>query len=173
MELTVAKITSAQGLKGEVKLDVRTDQPEVRFRSGNILQTNSDQYPLLTVSRMRVYKGSTYCLFEEITDRTQAENARGVELVIESENEPEEEEGWYAHELRGLEVLDTDGYTLGEVVDLEIGVAQDLLVIKEIGGVITRVPFVEAIVKEVDLEDNCVVVDAPHGLFSFDDDVEE
>ncbi|MGO3085184.1 MAG: ribosome maturation factor RimM, partial [Ancrocorticia populi] len=67
-----------------------------------------------------------------------------------------------------------DGYTLGEVIGLEPMPAQDLLVVREPDGIITRVPFVKDIVTEVDLDDECVVVDAPAGLFSEEEmDIDE
>lgn len=169
MQLNVAIIGAAHGLKGEVRLDVRTDQPERRFMVGTAIETDPADFGPLTVKRTREYKGATYVLFEECTDRTQAENLRGVKLVVETdEDEYVEEDAFYEHELVGLEVLDTEGYTLGEITGLEHFPAQDILVVREVDGNIARVPFVRDIVIEVDLDDNCVVVDAPFGLFASD-----
>ncbi|MCF2705763.1 ribosome maturation factor RimM [Arcanobacterium haemolyticum] len=167
MQLTVAVIGAAHGLKGEVKLDVRTDIPERRLAIGTMLETDPPEAGPLTIKRTREYKGFTYVIFEECSDRTMAEHLRGVKLTVETdEDEAIEEDAWYEHELVGLEVLDTEGYTLGEVVGLETGTMQDLLVVREPDGIITRVPFVSQIVTEVDIDDNCVIVDAPEGLFS-------
>lgn len=170
MQLTVAIIGAAHGLKGEVKLDVRTDQPERRLAVGTQLETDPAESGPLTIARTREYKGGTYVLFEECTDRTQAEHLRGTLLTVETdEDEFIEDDAFYEHELVGLEVLDPDGYTLGEIIALEQFPAQDLLVVREPDGQIARVPFVKEIVVEVDLDDNCVVVDAPCGLFASDD----
>lgn len=170
MKLTVAVIGAPHGLKGEVRLNVRTDIPEERLRQGSTLDTDS---PLgsLTVERIRQYKGATYVLFAGHTDRTSAEKLRGIRLVIDTDaDEYDEDDAYYLHELRGLEALDTEGYTLGEIVGIENFPAQDILLVREIEGRITRVPFVSQIVTEVDLEDKCVVIDPPRGLFSYDDD---
>ncbi|MBE6484756.1 MAG: ribosome maturation factor RimM [Actinomycetaceae bacterium] len=170
MQLTVAVIGAAHGLKGEVRLDVRTDIPERRLAPGTMLETDPAEVGPLTVERTRQYKGATYALFAECHNRTAAEQIRGVKLTVETdEDEIEEDDAWYAHELVGLEVLDPEGYTLGEVIGLEPMPAQDLLVVREPDGLIARVPMVREIVTEVDLDDGCVVVDAPPGLFSDDE----
>lgn len=166
MQLIVAIIGSAHGLKGEVKLDVRTDSPAARLSEGTTLETDPSDAGPLTVRTIREYKGSTYVRFAEVKDRTTAESLRGVSLVIESdEAEGEEDDAWYPHELRGLEALDPEGYELGIVEDLQIMPAQDLLLVREEDGTIVRVPFVREIVTDIDIDDHCVVINAPSGLF--------
>ncbi|WP_124055063.1 ribosome maturation factor RimM [Arcanobacterium ihumii] len=172
MKLIVAIIGAAHGLKGEVKLDVRTDSPARRLYAGSALETEPADVGPLVVEKTREYKGMTFARFEEIKDRTIAESLRGVKLVIESDEDEAEEDAWYAHELTGLEVLDPEGYELGTVVGLEPMPAQDLLVVREPDGRITRVPFVREIVIDVDIADHCIVIDAPDGLFS-DEEIEE
>lgn len=170
MQLRVAVIGQPHGLKGEVRLDVRTDSPEQRLAVGSVLETDPAEAGPLEVRKTRIYKDTWYVAFEGVTDRTAAESLRGVELIIETDEEEERDaESWYAHELVGLEALDPDGYTLGTVTGLEPMPAQDLLVVEEPDGRITRVPFVKEIVVEVDIDDHCVVIEAPPGLFSDDD----
>lgn len=170
MQLRVAVIGQPHGLKGEVRLDVRTDSPEQRLAVGAALETDPADEGPLTIKKSRIYKDSWFVAFEGITDRTAAEGLRGVSLVIETDEEEERDgDAWYRHELIGLEALDPDGYTLGTVTGLEPMPAQDLLVVEEPDGKITRVPFVKEIVVEVDMDDSCVVIDAPPGLFSEED----
>lgn len=167
MQLTVAIIGAPHGLKGELRLDVRTDSPKLRLAVGAMLETDPPEFGPLTVERTRTHKGALQVIFKECHDRTCAEGLSGTKLIIETdEDENDEDDAWYPHELIGLEVLDPDGYTLGEVIALEPMPAQDLLVVREPDGIITRVPFVKDIVTDVDLDDNCVIVDAPSGLFS-------
>ncbi len=172
MQLTVAIIGAPHGLKGEVKLEVRTDAPERRLAVGSTLETDPADLGPVTVTANREYKNQIYVRFAEYTDRTSVEALRGTKLIIESDEDEGEEDAWFPHELIGLEALDPDGYELGVVAGLEPTPAHDLLLVKEPDGVITRVPFVKQIVTEVDLEDNCVVIDAPAGLFS-EDELEE
>ncbi|VEI12694.1 ribosome maturation factor RimM [Trueperella bialowiezensis] len=169
MQLTVAIIGRPQGLKGEVKLDVRTDAVEERLALGAMLETDPAEMGPVTVAKRREYKGQVFVTFEEYPDRSGAEALRGTKLVIESDEDEVEDDAWFAHELKGLEALDPEGYELGIVVGLEYMPGHDLLVVREPDGIITRVPFVKEIVTEVDLEDNCVVIDAPPGLFSPED----
>lgn len=167
MQLVVAIIGAAHGLKGEVKLDIRTDSPLQRLAQGNVLETDPAAAGPLTVSNVREYKGAMFARFAEITDRTTAESLRGVQLVIESdEAEGEDDNAWYPHELRGLEALDPQGYELGIVEDLLVLPAQDLLLVRTESGELVQVPFVQEIVPEVDIDDHCVVIDPPAGLFN-------
>ncbi|MBM7825671.1 16S rRNA processing protein RimM [Arcanobacterium pluranimalium] len=169
MKLIVAIIGAAHGLKGEVKLDVRTDSPQRRLHTGAALETEPADVGPLTVLKTREYKGMTFARFEGINDRTTAESLRGVQLVIETDEDDVEEDAWYSHELVGLEALDPDGYELGIVVGLQPMPAQDLLLVREPDGRIAQVPFVHEIVTEVDIDDHCVIIDAPAGLFSDDE----
>ena len=171
MQLIVAVVGSAQGLKGEVKLDIRTDSPERRLAVGSMLETDPAELGPVTIAATREYKGMTYARFAEYSDRNGAEALRGAKLVIESDEDESEEDAWFPHELIGLEALDPDGYELGTVSGLEPGEMQDLLLVTDPTGELVRVPFVKAIVTEVDIDDHCVVIDAPTGLFpGIDDD---
>ncbi|MDD7686734.1 MAG: ribosome maturation factor RimM [Actinomycetaceae bacterium] len=170
MQLVVAIIGAAHGLKGEVKLDIRTDSPAQRLARGSVLETDPAAAGPLTVLNVREYKGAIFVRFAEISDRTTAQSMRGVKLVIESDEAEGEEEGaWYPHELRGLEALDPEGYELGIVEDLVVMPAQDLLVVRTAEGERIHVPFVQEIVPEVDIDDHCVVIDPPPGLFAQDE----
>ncbi|HZK05054.1 MAG TPA: ribosome maturation factor RimM [Actinomycetaceae bacterium] len=162
MELVVATVAGPHGLKGHVKLIVRTDDPRVRFRPGVILDTSSAEHPELTIADARSTADSWQLRFEEIKDREGAESLRGAELSIETEEWESEPDEWYIEELVGLPVTNTDGRSLGTVAAVETGPAQDLLVVATPGGEV-RVPFVTTLVPEVSGEG--VVVDPPGGLF--------
>ncbi|GAA1623377.1 ribosome maturation factor RimM [Georgenia ruanii] len=169
MLLTVAIIGAPHGLKGEVRLDLRTDDPARRLAVGNVLETDPADAGPLTVVRTRESKDATYALFEEAHDRTGAESLRGVRLVVESdEDEGDDDEGWYPHQLVGLRVVHVDGRELGIVADLEHLPAQDVLVVTEPDGAEARVPFVAELVPEVDTDAGTITLDPPRGLFAAD-----
>lgn len=172
MQLTVATLGRPHGLRGELALDVRTDRPEDRLAVGAVLQTVPAAVGPLTVQATRVLNGRWYATFEEVRDRTAAEEVRGVELVVEAEGS-EEEDAWYPHELVGLRAERADGEVVGEVIGLEHLPAQDVLVIREPGGARTLVPFVRSIVPVVDVPDGRVVLDPPHGLLAADGPLED
>ncbi|GEL94367.1 ribosome maturation factor RimM [Cellulomonas composti] len=167
MQLTVARIGRAHGLRGEVALDLRTDAPDERLADGAVLRTDSAQLPVLTVRSTRIQQGRWYVSFVELTDRTSAEQAAGTTLLVE-EDASDEDDAWYPHELAGLRAELADGTVVGELVGLEHLPAHDVLVLREPDGARTLVPFVSAIVPVVDVPGGRVVLDPPGGLLASD-----
>jgi len=167
MQLVVARVGRAHGLRGEVGLDLRTDNPEERLAVGLTLATEPADVGPLTVAAARVHQGRWLVSFAEVTDRTAAEALRGVELVVEADAS-DEEDAWYPHELAGLRAELEDGTVVGEVTGLEHLPAHDALVVRETGGERTLVPFVRAIVPVVDVDGGRVVLTPPGGLLARD-----
>lgn len=171
MQLTVARIGRAHGLRGEVALDLRTDDPAARLAVGTALDTDPASAGPVTVQRTRTAQGRWYVTFDQITDRTAAEGLRGVLLVVEvdeadlTDGEDSDDDSWYRHELVGLRAERVgDHALLGTVVDLEHPPAHDLLVLREPDGTVSRVPFVRQIVPVVDVAGGRVLLDPPGGL---------
>lgn len=169
MELVVARIARAHGLRGEVVLEVRTDEPDERLAVGAVLRTDPPEAGPLRVVGTRLHSGRLLVRFAEAPDRTAAEALRGVELVVEADAS-DEPDAWYPHELAGLEARHLDGTVLGTVDGIEHLPAHDALVLLEPGGARTLVPFVEAIVPVVDVAGGFVVLDPPGGLLAADAD---
>ena len=169
MQLTVATIGRAHGLRGEVALDLRTETPEDRLAAGAVLATEPAGRGPLTVERTRVQSGRWFVQFREVADRTAAESLRGVQLVVEAPAS-DEDDAWYPHELVGLRAELADGTVVGEVIGLEHLPAQDALLVREPDGARTLVPFVRAIVPVVDVAGGRVVLDPPAGLLEADAD---
>ncbi|QKD79483.1 MULTISPECIES: ribosome maturation factor RimM [Actinomyces] len=170
MQLTVAIIGPAHALKGEVRLEIRSDDPRGRLASGAVLATqdrSGKPAADLTVERLRFDGTRWFAVFAEAPDRSTAEALRGHRLLIDTDAEPEDEDddAWYRHQLVGLAARHIDGTGLGAVTDLEPGVAQDRLIITTPSGQRVAVPFVEALVPEVDPEAGLVIIDPPGGLF--------
>ncbi len=175
MLLTVARIGRAHGLGGAVALDLRTDDPERRLAVGTVLVTEPASAGPLTVSSVRVQQTHWYVEFAEVADRTAAEALRGVELVIDTDDDEagadgsdDDEDAWYPHELAGLRAEHVDGTALGVITGLEHLPAHDMLVLEETSGARTLVPFVRAIVPVVDVPGGRVVLDPPGGLLASD-----
>jgi 16S rRNA processing protein RimM len=166
MELVVARVGRPQGLRGEVSVEVRTDDPARRFVVGAELLTDPGQAGPLRLAAVREQSGRTILRFEGIGDRTQAEALRGVLLLVETDDEadvaPSDE--WYDHQLVGLTAVRPDGAVLGVVTRIGHRPAQDLVVATESRGEVL-VPFVAALVPTVDVVGRRVVIDPPGGLF--------
>ena len=171
MQLTVARVVKAHGLKGEVALDVRTDDPGTRLAVGERLETVPSAAGPLTVTHAREHQGRWLVTFAEVVGRDAAEELRGTELVIEA-TASAEEDAWYAHELAGLRVELADGTAVGTVLSLEYQPAHEALLVEEHlpdgGTARTLVPFVLAIVPVVDVAGGRVVLTPPAGLLARD-----
>ncbi|MEX3509077.1 ribosome maturation factor RimM [Kocuria sp. WRN011] len=176
MSVRIARIGKPHGVRGEVTVQLFTDDPESRFAPGSNL---SVQWPqgqadaaaglpeTLTTAGFRWNKKVLIARFEEITDRNRAEEMRGAQLYAEAHEVELEDDEWRQDDLLGLMAVDTtrDDREVGKVTALISGAAQDLLEL-EIVGERRRIliPFVEEIVPEVDLETGRVLLTPPAGL---------
>ena len=120
----------------------------------------------VTVSSTRWHSSRLLARFDEVSGRNEAEAARGILLyaAVDSSTSPEDPDEFYDHQLIGLAAYDEQGALLGEVSALVHGGAQDLLTIRTPDGRDTLVPFVTALVPEVDLAGGRVVVADRPGL---------
>jgi 16S rRNA processing protein RimM len=194
MQLVVGRITRPHGVRGEVSVEVRTDEPERRFAVGSVLATDPAEAGPLTVVSARWHTGRLLVGFAGIADRNQAEGLRGIWLTLDSaqagsSDDPDE---FHDHELIGLAVVTVSGEPVGQVTDVRHQ-GQDLLVIEPDQAATARsgdrgpgdpgavprgsragsrppgpapllVPFVAAIVPEVDVAAGRLVIDPPPGL---------
>jgi 16S rRNA processing protein RimM len=178
IEVVVGRIGKPHGLRGEVTVDVRTDEPERRYEVGSRLRAepprgSASRLTALTVAGVRWHRGIMLAHFEELPDRTAAEAARGIVLhaTLDRDARPDDPDEFYDHQLVGLAAVDVDGVARGEVVALVHGGAQDLLTVRTPGGRDALVPFVAALVPEVDLAaGRVVIVDRPGLVAPLPDD---
>lgn len=166
MRLQVARIGKPHGIRGEVTVQLMTDDPDARFEPGTVFDVESSPAKHLTVEGARWNKEILLVAFEEIPDRNTAETMRGSLLFLETADlEEDDEDAWYEHELVGLTAR-IGGEAVGTVTGLRTNDAQDLLVIEDTEGAEVLVPFVEAIVPEVDPEAGFIRLTPPDGLFT-------
>lgn len=166
-QLRVGRLLKAHGLKGGLKLELYTDNPERRFAPGaeftlQVPEASAWHGKTLTVREYRVMNGNPVVFFEGVEDRTGAESLVRAILWIDQDDEPEDD-AWYDHQLVGLEVVRDDA-PVGRVVRVEHLPAQDLLIVKA-GDREVMVPFVQAFVPTVDPAAGRIVVTPPAGLF--------
>lgn len=168
--LRVGRLTKPHGLKGGLKLELYTDNPELRFTEGAVfhLQVPVDSVwfgKTITMTALRWYNHMPVGFFEELPDRTAAESiVRAVLWIDEADVEAgREENAWYDQDLVGMQVI-RDNIEVGIVAEVQHLPAHDLLVVKTPTGNVL-VPFVEAIVPNVDVESRTITVTPPAGLF--------
>src|SRR6266567_8362115 len=180
MQVTVGRIGRPHGIRGDVVVGVRTDEPEARFVIGARLDTDPPAIGPLTVAAVRWQSGQLIVRFKGIRDRTAAGELGGTWLSIDSAalaplDDPDE---FRDHDLVGLTVRTASGVVVGEVSDV-LHHGQDLLAIRPPSagpsgagpgnaGAEILVPFVKAIVTEVDVAGGTLVIDPPPGLLNLD-----
>jgi 16S rRNA processing protein RimM len=169
MAVVVARIGKAHGLKGEVTVQVLTDSPGERFVPGATFATEPASAGPLVVRSARDHNGVLLLGFEGTDDRNGSEALRGIKLLADVLEDNDEQDAWYERDLVGLKAVTVGGDEVGEVVALQSGSAQDLLVLRLTDGREALVPFVAAIVPEVDIEGGRVVLDPPPGLLALDE----
>ena len=172
VEVLVGVIGRAHGVRGEVAVDPRTDEPERRFATGQRLRVE-DGTGSFTVVDARDHSGRLLVRFAELADRTAAEAVRGTRLVVDvpAGEEPEEDDEFYDRQLVGLRVISPAGVDLGSVSAVLHLPFQDMLEITTPDGA-RLVPFVEALVPTVDLGAGCLTVADVAGLLSEAEDAE-
>jgi 16S rRNA processing protein RimM len=186
MLLVVGHIGKPHGIRGEVLVTVRTDEPEERFVAGSVFTTEvprdrrvstgpaatsapgaAFQVPeKLTLESLRWHQGRVIAQFEGIHDRNVAEALRGVLLQVDSADvaPPEDPDEFHDHQLVGLRVEAVDGPVLGSVARIDHAPAADLIVLDKADGGTVLIPFVSRLVPTVDLAAGRVIVDLPEGL---------
>jgi 16S rRNA processing protein RimM len=187
MQVTVGRIGRPHGVRGDVVVGVRTDDPELRFARGSRLDTDPVGVGPLTVAGFRWHSGDLLVRFEEISDRTDAAEIGGTWLLVDSAalgalDDPDE---FRDGDLVGLSVRTVDGTVVGTVTDV-LHHGQDILVVDPggavgavgavgVAGVVGAradqilIPFVKAIVPEVDIAGGVLVINPPEGLLNLQD----
>jgi 16S rRNA processing protein RimM len=170
VQLVVARIGRAHGIRGEVTVEVRTDEPEVRLPPGALLATEPAAAGPLRIAAGRVHSGRLLLRFEGVTDRTAAEALRDTLLIaeVDPEESPDDPEEFYDHQLIDVEVVTRAGRVVGRIEEIAHLPAQDLLVVRREDGGEALIPFVSEIVPEIDLAAQRAVVEPPPGLLDED-----
>jgi 16S rRNA processing protein RimM len=165
MQLVVGRIGKPHGIRGDVTVDVRTDDPDIWFASGAVLATDPAASGPLKVAASRWHSGRLLLRFEGHEGRDASEALRGIWLVIDSADvvTTDDPDDFHDQQLLGLPVVTVAGEEIGTISDI-LHRAQSLLVVQTADGD-KLVPFVTAIVPEVDLKAGRVVIDPPPGLF--------
>lgn len=168
VDVLVGTIGRAHGLRGDVTVHVRTDEPEDRFAPGATLIIDG---AARTVSSVRWHSGTLVLRLDSVADRTAAEALRGKELWarVPADAVPAEEGEYYDRQLVGLTVLDVAGTAVGTITEVLHLPAHDVLSVRTPTGD-RLVPFVREIVPLVDLHAGHVTVADVGGLLT---DVEE
>ena len=165
MQVTVGRIGKPHGIRGQVTLEVRTDEPELRFAPGTTLhrENGSD----LIVSEFHWHSSRVLLKLVGVDSRSAAEELRDSIITVErAESEvPEEDDEYYDTNLMGCAVRSVPGELIGTVTDVLHLPSQEVLVVTQ-GTAEYLIPFVHSIVPEIDIAGKCITVDPPEGLLT-------
>ena len=158
--LTLAAITGAHGVAGEVRLKLLGDGLDALKAHGSFNEG------ALTLTKIRSdNKGGAIARFAEVTDRTSAEKLRGTTLSVSRDALPALEEGEYYHaDLIELAVVTEAGDAVGKVIAVQNFGATDIIEIEKVpapakGAKAFMVPMIEAAVIEWDSESLVISAD--------------
>jgi 16S rRNA processing protein RimM len=181
MELVVGRVARSHGVRGELVVEVRTDEPELRFAEGTVLKGRLPRAKAVqeyTVESAREHSGRLLVHLRGLADRSAADALRGMLFLIDTADLPpsQDPEEYYDHELEGLSVQLADGTPVGTVTEVLHSAAGELLSVRaasdstagtsEVAGQGREIliPFVTAIVPTVSIAERLIVIDPPEGL---------
>jgi 16S rRNA processing protein RimM len=166
----VGKIVNTHGIRGEVRVISRTDFANERYKVGNTLYLflEEKKEPVeLKVASHRNHKNFDLLTFEGMENINHVEKLKGGILrVPESQLSPLEENEFYFHEIIGCDVFTLEGEEIGQIKEILTPGANDVWVIKGKTGKEILIPYIDQVVKQVDVKNKKVVIDPMEGLLS-------
>ena len=160
--VVVGVVTGVHGLRGEVSVQNRSDNPDRWVAGGVVLREDG---AALTIASSRRHGRRLLVTFDGIADRNTAERLRGAVLVVPERWLPELSDGeWWAHQLEGCEVRTVSGRVLGVVTEVIPNPANDLWVAVDDEGRETLVPALADLLIDVDVAARSILVADVPGL---------
>ena len=152
-------------MRGEVTVEVRTDDPASRFQIGSVLETDPPKFGPLKIVSVRDNNGTLLLSFEGRSDRNSIEELRNVLLLadVSIALPADDSDEFHATQIIGCRVINEDGKELGTVIDVLQLPAQDALVVNYNSGELL-IPFVTKHVPNVDIENKQISVANLEGL---------
>ncbi|MDW0109253.1 ribosome maturation factor RimM [Sporosarcina aquimarina] len=166
----VGQLVNTHGVQGEVRVISRTDFPEERFAVGSelsLFMPNETKPIQLKIATQRRHKNFYLLTFENHFNLSHVEKYKtGMLKISEKELGELDENEFYYHEIIGCEVISLEGGSIGTVTDiLETG-ANDVWTVTPDKGKPHYIPYIEDIVKEIDIENKKITIEVMDGLLS-------
>jgi 16S rRNA processing protein RimM len=163
--VTLARVFKTQGRHGEVAVELHSDIPD-RFREGlrlSALGQDGTRREVL-VKDLWPHKGGLVLKFAGIDSMSDAETLIGCELQVPDSERAQLEAGWtYISDLAGCVVFDRDR-EVGIVRDVQFGAGEAPLLLVTAQNKEHEIPYAEAFLKKVDLEQKQIHMQLPEGL---------
>jgi len=165
--LNVGKIVNTHGIRGEVRVISQTDFALERYQPGKMLMLfRENQAPLtLTIDTYRRHKNFDLLSFEGYPSINQVESFRDGILKVAKEDRIElAENEFYYYEIIGAEVVTEEGKVIGKVKEILSPGANDVWVVQRKGKKDALLPYIDSVIKEVDVTAQKIIVEIPEGL---------
>lgn len=164
--LKVGKIVNTHALQGEVRVISQSDFKEERFKKGSALIIDyNGTHVQVVVKNHRVNKNFDLIKFEELNHINDVEKYKGCEILVDAAHLSDlEDESYYFHQIIGCHVKTTDGESLGEIIDIIQTGANDVWVIQRTGEKDLLIPYIDDVVKTINISDKQVIIEAIEGL---------
>lgn len=156
-KIEIGQIVNTHGLRGELKIKLDTDFANERFKVGNTVFVGD--LPLV-VHSFRMNKGMALVAFKELLDINLVEKYKGEKVFVNREDIKDDGKGYYFFDLVGCEVIDQHGTSLGIVDEMIDTAANPIMRVNQK----ILIPFVDAFVKSVDLDQKQIVIEVIEGL---------
>ncbi|MGQ5207338.1 ribosome maturation factor RimM [Bacillus subtilis] len=164
----VGKIVNTHGIKGEVRVISKTDFAEERYKPGNTLYLFMDgrNEPVeVTVNTHRLHKQFHLLQFKERQNLNEVEELKNAIIKVPEEELGELNEGeFYFHEIIGCEVFTEEGELIGKVKEILTPGANDVWVIGRKGKKDALIPYIESVVKHIDVKEKKIEIELMEGL---------
>ena len=158
--LLVAKIATAHGIRGLVKLHVYVD--DIALIKGALFTSETGNQTLQVTPKNATAK-HWLAKIDGITDRNGAEPLRGTELYIERDTLPDlDDDEFYYEDLIGLPAIDENGVEIGKIIAVENFGASDLLEIKPPSAPSFYLPVTDETIMTINSHN--IIVRIPEGL---------
>jgi 16S rRNA processing protein RimM len=169
----VGKIVNTHGVRGEVRVISKTDFPEERYKKGNKLYfqpEHSQEMLELIVSSHRQHKQFDLLTFKGYESLNEVEFLKGGILKVSEDQLQElDDDEFYYHEIIGCEVISEEGEIIGKVEEILSPGANDVWVIQRPKGKDVLIPYIEDVVKEVNVSKKQVTIHVMKGLIDDED----
>lgn len=163
--IDTGKIVNTHGLRGDVKLEIWSDEPEIFFEIEN-LYLDAEGKQILTIENIRTQKNMFLVKFEGIDTVEQAEKLRNKIVYIHRDDIPLEEGEYLVQDLLGSTVVDADSEKeYGKLIDITYNGASDIYHIKFADGKVQLCPAIDEVLVETDVEAKLIKIRPLKGLF--------
>lgn len=159
--VAVGRVRTAYGLQGEIKVLPLCDDPERFAQLPEVCVLFEDGHrEIATIRNVKQTQGELRLALEGVNDRTEADRYRHATLLVRKDMRVKlPSDTYYVGDLCGLEVVTTDGRTLGTIRDVLLLPGNDVYVTEH-----AMIPAVKEIVRCVDVEGGRVIIEPLEGL---------